>query len=199
MRRVSSSRNCGTTRLSCKGQIQLLAAIGVDGNENIFPIAWAVVERECENSWGWFMELLKGDLEIPNAPGWMFMSDRQKGLQNVMERRFSYDEHRYCARPICVNFSDKFSIGAALWNMFWAVCKATNKVSFNEAIHTFREKGDKYMTPEGQTPPEWMQRSNIQSWCKYYFETLTACERSLNNHCESFNQQILEARDMPIL
>ncbi|CAN1282053.1 hypothetical protein LINPERPRIM_LOCUS17933 [Linum perenne] len=57
---------------------QLLAAVGVDGNDGMFPIAWAIVEKESEDTWGWFMELLKGDLGIPNAPGWTFMSDRQK-------------------------------------------------------------------------------------------------------------------------
>ncbi|CAN1822322.1 hypothetical protein LINPERHAP1_LOCUS29934, partial [Linum perenne] len=69
---------------------QLLAAVGVDGNDGMFPIAWAIVEKESEDTWGWFMELLKGDLGIPNASGWTFMSDRQKGLQNVLERRFPY-------------------------------------------------------------------------------------------------------------
>ncbi|CAN1267962.1 hypothetical protein LINPERPRIM_LOCUS12980 [Linum perenne] len=36
----------------------------------MFLIAWAVIERECDASWGWFMELLKRGLEIPNTPGW---------------------------------------------------------------------------------------------------------------------------------
>ncbi|CAN1267961.1 hypothetical protein LINPERPRIM_LOCUS12980 [Linum perenne] len=49
---------------------QLLAAVGVDGNDGMFLIAWAVIERECDASWGWFMELLKRGLEIPNTPGW---------------------------------------------------------------------------------------------------------------------------------
>ncbi|CAN1142964.1 hypothetical protein LINPERHAP2_LOCUS13366 [Linum perenne] len=63
----------------------------------------------------------------------------------------------------------------------------------------FREKGDKYKTEEGLTPLEWMQRRQTTTWCKYYFDTKTSCENSLNNHCESFNRWILEARDMPIL
>ncbi|CAN1794502.1 hypothetical protein LINPERHAP1_LOCUS20320 [Linum perenne] len=67
------------------------------------------------------------------------------------------------------------------------------------ATKTFREKGDKYKTPQGLTPLEWMGRRNIQSWCKYFFDTSTISEHSLNNHCESFNKWLLDAREMPIL
>ncbi|CAN1835165.1 hypothetical protein LINPERHAP1_LOCUS34314 [Linum perenne] len=121
------------------------------------------------------------------------------GETRSRHRRFPYAEHRYCACHLYVNFSDKFNRGRALKNMFWPACKATNKGAFDDAMATFREKGDKYMTPEGLTPLEWMHRRGLHSWCKYYFETLTTCDISLNNQCESFNRWILEARDMPII
>ena len=40
----------------CGGQI--LAAIGRDPNEQMLPIAFAVVEGENKESWTWFLELL---------------------------------------------------------------------------------------------------------------------------------------------
>ena len=33
----------------------LLSAIGRDGNNQLFPIASAVVESECKSSWAWFL------------------------------------------------------------------------------------------------------------------------------------------------
>ncbi|CAN0843808.1 hypothetical protein LINGRAHAP2_LOCUS4059 [Linum grandiflorum] len=36
------------------------------------------MENESINTWEWFVDLLKVDLEIPNTPGWTFMSNRQK-------------------------------------------------------------------------------------------------------------------------
>ncbi|CAN1238457.1 hypothetical protein LINGRAPRIM_LOCUS2114 [Linum grandiflorum] len=57
---------------------QLLSAVGVDANDGIYPLAWAVVENESISTWEWFIDLLKEDLQIPNTPGWTFMSDRQK-------------------------------------------------------------------------------------------------------------------------
>lgn len=41
----------------------LLTAIGKDGNNNIFLVAWAVVETDNVDTWTWFLELLVKDLE----------------------------------------------------------------------------------------------------------------------------------------
>ncbi|KAM0946266.1 putative MULE transposase domain-containing protein [Dioscorea sansibarensis] len=56
----------------------LLSAVGIDANDCIYPIAWAVVEKENHANWRWFLELLAADLEINNSHHWAFMSDRQK-------------------------------------------------------------------------------------------------------------------------
>ncbi|KAL0415683.1 UNVERIFIED_CONTAM: hypothetical protein Slati_3400200 [Sesamum latifolium] len=59
---------------------QLLAAIGRDPNENIYPIAFAFVEVEKFDSWLWFLRLLLRDIGSQEERGWAFISDRQKGL-----------------------------------------------------------------------------------------------------------------------
>ena len=73
----------------------LLAAIGVDANNCMFPIAVAVVEGETKSSWSWFLELLKDDVGIVNQYGWTFMSDKQKGLIPAFEAVLPLVEHRY--------------------------------------------------------------------------------------------------------
>ncbi|KAL0387553.1 UNVERIFIED_CONTAM: hypothetical protein Sradi_2637100 [Sesamum radiatum] len=59
----------------------LLAAIGLDGNNGLFPLAFAVVESECKDSWCFFFQALDemlGGFAVDRP--WTFMSDRQKGL-----------------------------------------------------------------------------------------------------------------------
>jgi hypothetical protein len=58
---------------------QLLAAVGQDGNNNMYPIAFGVVEAENRESWTWFLETLVFDLGVHERgcrP--TFISDRQK-------------------------------------------------------------------------------------------------------------------------
>lgn len=51
----------------------------------MYPIAYSLVKIENKESWGWFMELLLEDLGIQGGRGWTFISDRQKGLVQVLD------------------------------------------------------------------------------------------------------------------
>lgn len=57
---------------------QLLCAIGRDGNDQMFPIAWAVVAVENKENWGWFLNLLKHDLSLEDGTNLTIISDMQK-------------------------------------------------------------------------------------------------------------------------
>lgn len=57
---------------------QLLAAVGIDVNDWIYLVAWAVVDKENYHNWVWFLKLLAKDMKISNSHHWAFMSDRQK-------------------------------------------------------------------------------------------------------------------------
>ena len=46
----------------------------------MYPIAWAVVEKENNDSWDWFVDILFRDLKIGDGENWVIMSDQQKGI-----------------------------------------------------------------------------------------------------------------------
>lgn len=54
----------------------LLCAVARDPNDQYFPLAFAVVESECKESWRWFLELLLDDIGPDRR--WIFISDQQK-------------------------------------------------------------------------------------------------------------------------
>lgn len=60
----------------CKGE--LLSAVGRDGNNQIFPIAWAVVSIENKENWSWFMKCLIEDLGMEAGEGLTIISDQHK-------------------------------------------------------------------------------------------------------------------------
>ena len=60
----------------CKGQ--LLVAVGKDGNNQMLPLAWAVVEKENTNTWSWFVRCIKDDLGLGEGEGLTLITDMQK-------------------------------------------------------------------------------------------------------------------------
>ncbi|XVF64368.1 hypothetical protein PTKIN_Ptkin09bG0164000 [Pterospermum kingtungense] len=57
---------------------ELLSAVRKDGNHQMYPVAWAVVESESIDSWTWFLELLSKNLGLRDGHRFTIMSDKQK-------------------------------------------------------------------------------------------------------------------------
>ncbi|XP_034202217.1 uncharacterized protein LOC117617073 [Prunus dulcis] len=69
-----------TVIIKCHHFGQLLSAVGVDPNNNMYPIAYAVAEVENYETWSWFCQLLAKDLGIENNTGYVFITHKQKRL-----------------------------------------------------------------------------------------------------------------------
>ncbi|GJV12595.1 mutator type transposase [Tanacetum coccineum] len=57
---------------------QILTVVGVDANNMIYPVAYAIVEAESKASWCWFLNLLGEDLGIEANFSYTFIFDRKK-------------------------------------------------------------------------------------------------------------------------
>ncbi|KAK0588939.1 hypothetical protein LWI29_007477 [Acer saccharum] len=55
---------------------QLLTTIGVDPNNQMYPVTYALVEAETKDTWVWFLEQLGADLELNNSFGIVWISDK---------------------------------------------------------------------------------------------------------------------------
>ncbi|XP_038701807.1 uncharacterized protein LOC119998527 [Tripterygium wilfordii] len=84
---------------------ELLTTIGHDGNNQMFPLAWAMMLVEDTETWTWFLNLLRHDLRTVEGERWTLISDRQKGLVSAVARRH-------------------------LKQLFWKLAKSTNIPNF---------------------------------------------------------------------
>nr|GEY01434.1 hypothetical protein [Tanacetum cinerariifolium] len=57
---------------------QLLTVVGLDGNNGIYPLAYAIVEKETTCSWTWLLECFGDDLGMTRESNFTFISDRHK-------------------------------------------------------------------------------------------------------------------------
>ena len=58
---------------------ELLTIVGRDGNDQMLPLAYAVVEVENKETWSWFLDLMIGELGGPKVCStYTFISNQQK-------------------------------------------------------------------------------------------------------------------------
>ncbi|XP_016446287.1 uncharacterized protein LOC107771439 [Nicotiana tabacum] len=101
----------------CKGQ--LLMVVGQDSGNHFYPITWAVVDKETNRTWSWFMEMMKILLDLKNGEGVTFISDMQKGLLDAIFVVVPKANHRFCARHIEANWAKKHKRGGEMRKMLW--------------------------------------------------------------------------------
>ncbi|XP_016164217.1 uncharacterized protein LOC107606698 [Arachis ipaensis] len=100
---------------------QLLTAIGWDPNDQMLPIAYAVVEAETKDSWTWFLNHLASDIGIEKMRRTTFMSDQQKGLLLAYEDVIPGVENRFCCAKV-THWRD--------WDRYMVELKAVNQEAF---------------------------------------------------------------------
>ncbi|XP_076924141.1 uncharacterized protein LOC143586481 [Bidens hawaiensis] len=155
---------------------QMLTAVGLDSNNGIYPVCYAIVESESNNSWNWFLELLSEDMEIGSNSRFTFMSDRKKGLLQAIQTLFPCAEHRYCLRHIHENMKLAGYRGVLYKNMLYNCATKTTKPEFLTAMNELKE-----FNKEG------------------HLFGRAVSDVMINNMCEVYNGKIVEGRDRPII
>ncbi|MBA0754736.1 hypothetical protein Gogos_021062 [Gossypium gossypioides] len=105
---------------------KLLATVGINGNNQMYPVAWAIVEGECIDSWAWFLSLLTAALGMEDDLGYIIISDQQKGLEISINDILPRVEHRNCARHDLSNWSGRKKENTFKFT-FWKVVKSTTE------------------------------------------------------------------------
>ncbi|GAA0160115.1 hypothetical protein LIER_38977 [Lithospermum erythrorhizon] len=98
---------------------QILIAVGLDNNNDCWAIAWAVVEKENVDTWEWFLEGLIQDIGIVNQEEYVVISDKQKGLEQVINKLLPNVVKRNCVQYIYQNFKKEMKGGQLLRDRLW--------------------------------------------------------------------------------
>ncbi|KAH0727461.1 hypothetical protein KY290_004313 [Solanum tuberosum] len=170
---------------------QLLSVVTLDGNNNIFPIAYAIVEKENKEIWQWFLTNLMNDLEIEEQYLWTFMSDKQKGLIEAFDLVLPGVSHRFCVRHLHSNFKRAGYSGMTLKNALWKATSTTTIDRFDACMTDLFELD--------KNTYAWLSAKVPSEWSRSHFSPLPKCDILLNNQCEVFNKFMLDARDKSIV
>ncbi|KAL0319829.1 UNVERIFIED_CONTAM: hypothetical protein Sradi_5244400 [Sesamum radiatum] len=169
----------------------LLTAISINLNNNLYPLAYAVVSGETREAWRWFLELLRDDLHIVRDDTFTFISDKQKGLIPAFESMFPGSDNRFCVRHLHGNMKSAGFRGLAFKKGLWNAAKATTMSEFIFKMDELGKLDSKVV--------EWLSDKPPAHWSRSHFNCFSKCDMLLNNICETFNSNILEAREKPIM
>lgn len=82
--------------------VKLLAASAYDANNELFPVAYAIVCGETFDEWSWFLHNLK---EIIGSIQVTIVSYRHSAIIDAVKEIFGDERHAYCYRHLRDNFS----------------------------------------------------------------------------------------------
>ncbi|XP_073123411.1 uncharacterized protein [Henckelia pumila] len=143
---------------------QLLTAVGLDPNSNIFPLCYALVERD-NDSWTWFLKLLDDDIGPLNEDSWTFMSDKQKGLIPAFEDLFLYAAHQFCVRHLHSNMKHDGFKSLSIKNALWAAAKATRIEEFHRRMQVLKAIEPAAYECLGKKPENhWTRSCSCRKW-----------------------------------
>ncbi|KAL5065628.1 hypothetical protein RYX36_027365 [Vicia faba] len=181
------------TPLNSKYQGELLAAISLDGNDGIFPVAFAVVDAETEDNWHWFLQELKSALSTSEQI--TFVSDFQNGLKKSLSEIFENCHHGYCLRHLADKLNrdlkGQFSHEARRFmvNDFYAAAYASKPEIFERSIENI-----KGISPEAYN---WVIQSEPEHWSNAFFNG-TRYNHMTSNFGQQFYSWVSEAHELPI-
>ncbi|XP_024013321.1 uncharacterized protein LOC112087606 [Eutrema salsugineum] len=170
---------------------ELFVAMGRDADNAIYPIAWAVVQKENTDNWQWFFTKIKADLGLEDGDGYVLVSDRQKGLINVVMQVLPKIEHRMCVRHIYMNVKSRHSKMPELKTYIWRLAQSYNEADFRINLRKIEDWDARVYADIKKSKPE--------TWCRAFYKFGPYCEDVENNSTESFNNSIGKARDKALV
>ncbi|KAH9609361.1 hypothetical protein KSS87_015344 [Heliosperma pusillum] len=169
----------------------LLSAMSLDGNNNLYCIAYAIVGKEKTETWAYFFRNLKLAFEQHGCKkwDWTFISDRMKGVEKALEQEFPRAKRRICAQHLYSNFRDKWG-GPLYHDLFWTAANAKSDYVYNKALER--------MAQMSTASVQYLQNVQ-QEWSIHTFDPEVACIHNTSNFVESFNALINNLRELPVM
>ncbi|XP_015966464.2 uncharacterized protein LOC107490204 [Arachis duranensis] len=160
----------------------LLMGIAQDGNNNILPVAFALVERENTDAWYFFLTNLRR--HIATRLGVLLISDKHAAIKAALEREGCGWEHNvYYVRHIASNFTTSFKSKEAKRHLVNVAYSKTQEQAqyYLELVSS----EDPVASPQmmgwirGLEPPKWLQHLDEGRRYGHMMTNLSECINSV--------------------
>ena len=196
----------------------MLTAIAQDGNQNIFPLAFAIVEGETREALIWFFQLLRQ--YVTPQPNLCMITDRGTGIISALQSEEVGWEGDglvsvYCIRHIASNFNKKFKnvelkrqlinmgndIPYLLSQIITTFYRLTNFIYFFMTAYEMKQPIVQaklsVMRSEFKQAFSWIDRIPLEKWTQAY-DGGKRYGHMTTNLAECINFVLKGARSLPI-
>ena len=165
------------------GGVILLVTV-LDGNGSLFSAAIGIAESEKEDTWKWFLLLLRNALHIDNeGEGIVAMSDREKGIDNALKEILPRASHAFCVFHIMKNVKKHHH--TALDGLLFKAAKASHIDDYNAFMNQIRSLHEAAW--------EYIKGTSPEKWARALFG-VRRFGHVTSNMAESMNKWLGEAR-----
>ncbi|CAK9168422.1 unnamed protein product [Ilex paraguariensis] len=181
--------------LKSKYQGILLTATAADGDDGVFPVAFAVVDTESADNWRWFLLQLKTALSTCRCI--TFVADREKGLRESIVDIFQNEDvyHGYCLRylseQLIRDLKGQFSheVKRLMVEDFYAAAYASRPEGFQRCVESIKS-----ISLEAYN---WVMQSEPVHWANSFFQG-ARYNHMMSNFGEVFYSWAADAHELPI-
>ena len=135
-----------------------MIAMGCDGNNQLFPLIFALTDGENVNSWGWFLACIRN--QVTQRRGLCVISDRHPGIMAAFADVYlGWSEpnayHRICMRHLASNFMTHFK-DKCLKQLLCRAALETKVEKFNMHMETIERIN--------QDALSWLEAIPFEKW-----------------------------------
>lgn len=183
-----------STFLLGKYQGTMWIAIGVDADNCLVPLAFALAEKENKDSWAWFLRLVQNHVIGPGREVCV-ISDRHAGNLSAVQMHVPGHapvHHRWCTRHLAENLLKKDG-SKDNFPLFEEVCQQLEVKYFEEKLNELKSK----VNAEGR---DWLRSlmPDVEKWTRAHDKDGRRYEFQTSNMVEALNGLLKGIRGLPV-
>lgn len=174
------------THLKGRYKGKLFIATAMDGNQQIYPIAYGIAPTENDVHWSWFFRRLEH--VVGDRDDLVIISDRMPSIEKACREVFPYAVYGICMFHLGLNMNHRFHVKAEVF--LYGAAKAYTEHDFE-----YRMRGIK---TANRPVYDYLMEADPSKWARCFFPARRYSILT-TNIAESMNAVLKEARGFPII
>ncbi|KAG2019078.1 hypothetical protein GB937_005369 [Aspergillus fischeri] len=171
-----------------KWDFSLLVAATLDANDQVLPLAWAVVPDEKVDSWAFFLRHMRLAFPKIDSPRTALLLNPRLGIDDAVTQELATVAMMYCCEYLSQTLMEKFRPEEEVRKQFWKAARAESEPIFAQAIAQIKHPLAK----------QWIESIPRQRWAKHALPVPRYEQLSMTT-MESLHFLWLNTRNLPVL